>query len=179
MNRYTTLYYERCIPGVAVGLLFGNVYYGYMAGRLAHKEGRTDVTAQPYGINTTGAFITLGAINLTALFNQLYDDKNLDKMFGGDPEGAGKDVADKAFKLAVCANFLTGLVEMAGCFLGPFIRAHVPAPAMYSLMTGVGFVYLAFDPIIRISAEPILCLVPLLVVLAGFFGGVRYRAGKG
>ena len=178
MNRYTTLYYERCIPGVAVGLLFGNVYYGYMAGRLAHKEGRTDVTAQPYGINTTGAFITLGAINLTALFNQLYDDKNLDKMFGGDPEGAGKDVADKAFKLAVCANFLTGLVEMAGCFLGPFIRAHVPAPAMYSLMTGVGFVYLAFDPIIRISAEPILCLVPLLVVLAGFFGGVRYRVGS-
>jgi xanthine/uracil/vitamin C permease (AzgA family) len=178
VNRYTTLYYERCIPGVAVGLLFGNVYYGYMAGRLAHKEGRTDVTAQPYGINTTGAFITLGAINLTALFNQLYDPKNLDKMFGGDPEGAGKDVADKAFKLAVCANFLTGLVEMAGSVAGPFVRAHVPSPAMYSLMTGVGFVYLAFDPIIRISAEPILCIVPLLVVLAGFFGGVRYRIGS-
>ena len=66
-----------------MGLLFGNVYYGYMAGRLAHKEGRTDVTAQPYGINTTGAFITLGAINLTALFNQLYADKNVDKMFAG------------------------------------------------------------------------------------------------
>ena len=183
MNRYTTLYYERCIPGVAVGLLFGNVYYGYMAGRLAHKEGRTDVTAQPYGINTTGAFITLGAINLTALFNQLYADKNLDKMFGGpgkdpDPEGAGKDVADKAFKLAVCANFLTGLVEMAGSVAGPFVRAHVPSPAMYSLMTGVGFVYLAFDPIIKISAEPMLCIVPLLVVLAGFFGGVRYRLGS-
>lgn len=178
VDRYTTLYYERCIPGVAVGLLFGNVYYGYMAGRLAHKEGRTDVTAQPYGINTTGAFITLGAINLTALFNQLYDSKNLDKMFGGDPKGAGKDVADKAFKLAVCANFLTGLVEMAGSVAGPFVRAHVPSPAMYSLMTGVGFVYLAFDPIIKISAEPVLCIVPLLVVLAGFFGGVRYRIGS-
>ncbi|KAH8078202.1 purine nucleobase transmembrane transporter [Aureococcus anophagefferens] len=146
VDRYTTLYYERCIPGVAVGLLFGNVYYGYMAGRLAHKEGRTDVTAQPYGINTTGA--------------------------------AGKGVADKAFKLAVCANFLTGLVEMAGSVAGPFVRAHVPSPAMYSLMTGVGFVYLAFDPIIKISAEPVLCIVPLLVVLAGFFGGVRYRIGS-
>ncbi|KAH8055303.1 purine nucleobase transmembrane transporter [Aureococcus anophagefferens] len=143
VDRYTTLYYERCIPGVAVGLLFGNVYYGYMAGRLAHKEGRTDVTAQPYGINTTGAFITLGAINLTALFNQLYDSKNLDKIVAG-----------------------------------PFVRAHVPSPAMYSLMTGVGFVYLAFDPIIKISAEPVLCIVPLLVVLAGFFGGVRYRIGS-
>ena len=53
-DRYTTLYYERCIPGVSVGLLFGNFYYGYMAGRLAHKEKRQDVTAKPYGINTTG-----------------------------------------------------------------------------------------------------------------------------
>ena len=26
-DRYTTLYYERCIPGVSIGLLFGNVYY--------------------------------------------------------------------------------------------------------------------------------------------------------
>ncbi|KAH8059826.1 purine nucleobase transmembrane transporter [Aureococcus anophagefferens] len=131
----------------------------------------------PYGINTTGAFITLGAINLTALFNQLYDSKNLDKMFGGDPKGAGKDVADKAFKLAVCANFLTGLVEMAGSVAGPFVRAHVPSPPC-TRHDGRGFVYLAFDPIIKISAEPVLCIVPLLVVLAGFFGGVRYRIGS-
>ena len=62
-SRYQDLYYQRCIPGVAVGLLFGNFYYAYMAGRLAHKEKRDDVTAQPYGINTTGAFITLGAIS--------------------------------------------------------------------------------------------------------------------
>ena len=58
-SRYQDLYYQRCIPGVAVGLLFGNVYYAYMAGRLAYKENRDDVTAQPYGINTTGAFLSL------------------------------------------------------------------------------------------------------------------------
>ena len=28
-----------------MGLLFGNFYYAYMAGRLAKKEGRTDVRA--------------------------------------------------------------------------------------------------------------------------------------
>ncbi|KAJ1444321.1 hypothetical protein M885DRAFT_553254, partial [Pelagophyceae sp. CCMP2097] len=178
VNRYTTLFYQRCIPGTAVALLFGNFYYAWMAGRLARKEGRLDVTAQPYGINTTGAFITLGAVNLTALFSELYKQQNLDKGFGGDWDGAGLDVADNAFKLAVSVNFLTGVMEAAGCLLGEPIRKFVPAPAYYSLMTGVAFVYLAFVPMIKIAAEPILCIVPFFVVLVGFFGGVKYAIGK-
>merc|ERR1719311_1330681 len=177
-DRYTALYYERCIPGVAVGLLFGNAYYAYMAGRLAHKENRDDVTAQPYGINTTGAFITLGAINLEALVAQLYNAKNLDKMFGGNPKEAGANAADKAFAIAVAANFVTGLFEILGCVFAEPIRAIIPPPAYYSLLTGVGFVYLAFAPMITIASEPILCLVPLLVVVCGFFGGVKYKIGK-
>ena len=76
-----------------------------MAGRLAKKEGRTDVTAQPYGINTTGAFITLGAVNLTALFTELYKPTNINKCLNdGDCHSAGQDVADKAFKIAVSAD---------------------------------------------------------------------------
>lgn len=33
-NVYTKYYYERVIPGVGFALLFGNFYYGYMAGGL-------------------------------------------------------------------------------------------------------------------------------------------------
>jgi len=94
---------------VAVGLLFGNFYYAYMAGRLAYKENREDVTAQPYGINTTGAFITLGAVNLTALFTEVYSDRNLGKGFSsGEWHSAGQEAADRAYKVAVSANFCTG-----------------------------------------------------------------------
>ena len=181
VDRYTDLYYQRYIPGVAVGLLFGNVYYAYMAGRLAYKENRDDVTAQPYGINTTSAYITLGAINLEALFSCLFDDKNLAKMakLGDDkPTEAGKDAANKAFAIAVAANFITGIFEILGCLFAEPIRAIIPPPAYYSLLTGVGFVYLAFAPMITIASEPILCLVPLLVVVCGFFGGVKYKIGK-
>ena len=178
VDRYTDLYYQRCIPGVAVGLLFGNVYYAYMAGRLAYKENRDDVTAQPYGINTTGAFITLGAINLSALFSTVFDAKNLDKMFGGKPTEAGKDAADKAFAIAVAANFITGIFEILGCLFAEPIRAVIPPPAYYAMLTGVGFVFLAFNPMISIAAEPIVCMVPFLVVVCGFFGGVKYKIGN-
>ena len=146
---------------MAVGLLFGNVYYAYMAGRLAYKENRDDVTAQPYGINTTGAFITLGAINLEALFSCVFDQKNLDKVFDDNkPTEAGKDAADKAFAIAVAANFITGIFEILGCLFAEPIRAVIPPPAYYAMLTGVGFVFLAFNPMISIAAEPIACMVP-------------------
>lgn len=177
-SEYTTFYYERVIPGVGFALVFGNFYYGYMAGRLSYKENRLDVTAQPYGINTTGAFITLGAINLTALFNELYKEKNLNKGFAGDWDGAGKDVAENAWAIAVSATFITGCMEIAGCFLGDFIRKVFPSPAIYSCLTGVGFTYLFFAPMLSIVAEPIMCYLPLLVVLVGFFGNTVYRLGN-
>ena len=189
-SRYQDLYYQRCIPGVAVGLLFGNFYYAYMAGRLAHKEKRDDVTAQPYGINTTGAFITLGAINLEALLScvggtveigggvMVGTNKYARAALAGNPGEAGREAADKAFAMAVAANFITGLFEILGCVFAEPIRAILPAPAYYSLLTGVGFVFLAFKPMYEVAAEPIVCLVPLLVVVCGFFGGVKYKIGN-
>jgi AGZA family xanthine/uracil permease-like MFS transporter len=36
-------------------MLWGNLYYVYMARKLAYKENRGDVCTMPYGINTPGA----------------------------------------------------------------------------------------------------------------------------
>ena len=58
------------------------------------------------------------------------------------------------------------------------MRYYIPKAALYSLLTGVGFVYLAFGPLLSISAEPIMCLVPFLVVLVGFFGKTTYKIGN-
>ena len=99
-----------------------------------------------------------GAINLNALFSEIYSEYK-----ASDPKGSGKKAAEDAFSIAVSANFLTGLMEIAGCLLAEPIRALIPSPAYYSLLTGVGFVYLAFVPMIYIAAEPVLCVVPLLI----------------
>ena len=112
-----------------------------------------------------------------------YDDDTTSQLVGkegydGNPTEAGNDAADKAFAIAVAANFVTGIFEILGCLFAEPIRAVIPPPAYYSLLTGVGFVYLAFKPMIEIAAEPIVCLVPLLVVVVGFFGGVKYKIGK-
>src|SRR5882724_4307174 len=40
------------LPGAALSILVGNLFYAWQARRLARMSGRDDVTALPYGINT-------------------------------------------------------------------------------------------------------------------------------
>ncbi|MGL4550674.1 MAG: hypothetical protein ACRC33_05765, partial [Gemmataceae bacterium] len=46
----------RMIPGTALGVLFGDLVYTWMAVRLARKTGRDDVTAMPLGLDTPSTF---------------------------------------------------------------------------------------------------------------------------
>lgn len=48
--------FGKILPGTALSVLAGNIFYSYQARRLAFKEKRLDVTALPYGINTVSLF---------------------------------------------------------------------------------------------------------------------------
>jgi adenine/guanine/hypoxanthine permease len=50
------LIYGRILPGVALSLIVGNVYYSWLAYQQGKREGRDDITALPYGINTVSLF---------------------------------------------------------------------------------------------------------------------------
>ena len=45
------------LPGAAVSILVGNLFYAWQAHRVARREKRTDVTALPYGINTPSLLV--------------------------------------------------------------------------------------------------------------------------
>lgn len=74
-----SIVYGRVIPGVAMAVLFGNLYYARMAEKLAAKENRSDVTALAYGVSTPVMFIYLFAVLRPAL------------QLTGDPELAWQD----------------------------------------------------------------------------------------
>ena len=61
---YTDMVFRKVCPGIGCALIFGNVWYAWMAAKLAAKEDRMDVTALPYGINTPAGFITVFAVML-------------------------------------------------------------------------------------------------------------------
>jgi len=171
MVEWMKIYFEWHIPACGIGLLFGNVWFAWLATRLATKENRLDVTAQPYGMNTTVIFITLFAISLPGLFAGL---NKYGAESGTDPAGAGRKVAEYGWKVSVGVNFIIGFMEILGCFLGDIIRNTIPTAGVYTPLAGVGFVWLAFSPMISIVTHPMMCFLPFMVVIFGFFGNVRY-----
>jgi len=50
------LIFGQVLPAAALSILGGNLFYAWQAHRLAEREGRDDVTALPYGINTVSLF---------------------------------------------------------------------------------------------------------------------------
>ena len=62
-----TLVATRILPGVAVSILAGNVFYAWQARRLANRTGRRDVTAIPFGVNTPTIFAYIALIMLSPL----------------------------------------------------------------------------------------------------------------
>jgi AGZA family xanthine/uracil permease-like MFS transporter len=49
VNLPADIVYGRILPALGIALPLGNLYYAYLAWRLAKNEGRDDVTAMPYG----------------------------------------------------------------------------------------------------------------------------------
>ncbi len=44
------------LPGAAISILLGNLFYSWQARKLAINTQRDDVTALPYGVNTVSLF---------------------------------------------------------------------------------------------------------------------------
>ena len=176
------IYYEWNIPACGLCLLFGNIYYAWLATRLATKENRTDVCAQPYGMNTTVIYIMLYAITYPALVAGLqrnipscHDDNSCTEAMIND---AALKAATYGWEVSVTANFIVGLFECTGFFLGDLVRWLFPKAAVFIPLMGVGFVWLAFQYIDDIFQEPMMCFLPFMIIMTGFFGNVRYKIYK-
>ncbi|WP_100398441.1 NCS2 family permease [Bacillus sp. FJAT-44742] len=144
--------FGKVIPGAAAAVIFGNLYYAYMANRLAQKEGRTDVTALSYGISTPVMFIFLFGVLLPA--NQLT----------GDPE--------LAWKIALAACFISGLIEALVAFSGNWVKRNLPRAAMLGALAGVALTFIAGEMLFNTFSVPVVGLVVLAIILVGVLGKI-------
>lgn len=157
------LIYGRILPGVAISFLVGNLFYAWQARQLARREGRTDVTALPYGISTPGLFAHVFLVMLPA--KQLAIAQGLP-----DPERF-------AWHAGLVACFLGGLLEFGGAFVAERIRRHTPVAAMLATLGGVGLGFLGLAFLFQAFAAPVVGLVMLVLVFVVFFGRVKFRGG--
>ncbi|MFE8702797.1 NCS2 family permease [Cytobacillus sp. FJAT-54145] len=145
-----SIVFGKVIPGAAVAVMVGNLYYAYMAKRLAQKEGRTDVTALSYGISTPVMFVFLFGVLAPA------------NALTGDPE--------LAWKIAVAAAFLSGLVEALVSVTGNWVRNQIPRAAMLGALAGVAITFIAGEMLFNTFSIPVVGLVSLIIIIVGVVG---------
>lgn len=145
------------LPGVAVSVIVGNLFYGWQAVRLARKEGRDDVTALPYGINTVSLFAFVFLVMLPVYVET------------GDFKAA--------WKVGLVACFFSGVIEFSGAFVARYVRAFLPRAALLSTLAGIAISFIALDFANRIFAYPLVALLPLVILFMQYFGKVRFAFG--
>jgi AGZA family xanthine/uracil permease-like MFS transporter len=156
-GRYEELLYGAVLPGAAVSILVGNLYYAWQAHRLAARESRDDVTALPYGINTPSLLVYVFFV-MKPTFDRT-----------GDP--------DAAWRMGLLACFGSGLIEFAGAFVAERIRRHTPRAALLSTLAGIAIGFISMTFALQIWARPILAMAPMAVVLITYFSKIRFPLG--
>ncbi|SHF93100.1 SulP family inorganic anion transporter [Ornithinibacillus halophilus] len=146
----TDIVFGKVVPGAAVAVLAGNLYYAHMAKKLAIRENRTDVTALSYGISTPPMFVFLFGVMAPAL--------------------ALTDSHEMAWKIAVAACFISGIVEALMGFIGRWIHQNIPRAAMLGALAGLALTFIAGEMMFNTLQIPVIGLVVLAIVVVGIIG---------
>jgi len=151
------LVYGRIMPGAALSILFGNIYYAWQARRLAIKSGRSDVTALPYGINTV-SLIAFVFLIIAPIYFETKD-------------------AKLAWQAGLFACLISALLECGGAFVGDWLRKHTPRAALLSSLAGIAITFISMGFVFQIFALPAIALVPTLLVIVVYGGQIKLPLG--
>jgi len=157
------LVFTRILPGIAVSYVAGNLFYAWQAHRLARREGRADVCAQPFGLNTPSV--------IAYVFFVMAPAKQIAIAQGAaDPDRI-------AWRVGLAACLASGVIEFAGAFFADRIRRATPRAALLASLAGAGFTFLTMNFLFSTFAHPIVGFATLGLVLLFYFGGLRPRGG--
>jgi adenine/guanine/hypoxanthine permease len=157
-----TLIYGRILPGIALSLIVGNLYYSWQAYQLGKRLQRDDLTALPYGINTVSLFAYIFLVMLPVKLAALGQ--------GSTPEQA----ANLAWQSGLVACLGSGLIELGGAWIGESLRKVAPRAALLSTLGGIALTFIAIGFLFRTFAHPVVGLMPLGVILLTYFGKVKF-----
>jgi AGZA family xanthine/uracil permease-like MFS transporter len=149
--------FGRILPALGIALPIGNLYYAYLAYQLAKKEGRTDVTAMPYGPSVPHMFIVVFVVMLPVYLST-------------------KD-ARLAWQAGLAWCFIIGVIVLLGAFVGPWIRAHTPRAAMLGTLAGISIAFISLRPAFQMWEVPWIAFVSLAIVLIAWTANVRLPGG--
>lgn len=145
------------LPALGVALVLGNLYYTFLARRLAARENRSDVTALPYGPSVPHMFIVVFVVMLPVYL------KTKDPL--------------QAWSSGLAWAFMIGVIVMIGAFVGPYIRMLTPRAAMLGTLAGISITFISMRPAAQMWEAAWIGLPVLAIILIGFFTDVKLPFG--
>jgi len=154
------LVYTRMFPGTALGVMFGDLVYTWMAFRLAARQGRTDVTAMPLGLDapsTIGmAFTVLGPAFVVAKARM-----------------PPAEAAVAAWQVGMGCMILIGLFKVGMSFVGGAVQRTVPAAGLLGSLAGIGIALMGVLQLGEILAEPVVGMISLALIFYALVARLR------
>jgi AGZA family xanthine/uracil permease-like MFS transporter len=151
------LVFGRILPATGLMLCLSTIYYAWLGYRLAKKTGRTDVCALPSGISVPHMFVVTFVVMMPILNRT------------NDPV--------LAWEAGLTWVFVQSFILMAGGFIAPVIRRITPRAALLGSLAGISISFISMSPAAQMFTTPVIGLVCFAVILANWFGGVRYFKG--
>ena len=149
--------YGRVLPALGIALPLGNLFYAYLAWQLAKQEGRSDVTAMPYGPSVPHMFIVVLVIMLPTYL-------------------ATKDPM-LAYQAGLAWCFIIGVIVLLGAFVGPWIRRVTPRAAMLGTLAGISIAFISMRPAFQMWELPWIGMACFAIVLIAWTGNIRLPGG--
>lgn len=146
------------LPGAAVSILIGNLFYAWQAHRLAKRENRSDVTALPYGINTPSLLVYVYFVMGPVYRKAIGDNPD-------DPDAAAR----LAWQMGLVACIGSGVIEFLGAFIAESVRRRTPRAALLSTLAGIAIGFIAMSFALQIFQKPLIAMLPLAIVLITYF----------
>lgn len=148
---------QTILPGCAISILLGNLFYARQAYRLMRETGRDDVTALPYGINTP-SLIAYVFLIMAPIYRAT-----------GDPT--------LAWQAGLFACLLSGVVEGGGAFVADWLRRNTPRAALLAALAGIAITFIAMGFVFQMFAMPIVALLPMVLILVAYAARIRFPFG--
>ena len=158
------LVFGRILPGIAVSLVIGNLFYAWQAWRVARREGRSDVTAMPYGVNTVTMFAFILLI-IAPVYHESVAARG------------ERAAAELAWRVGLLACLVSGLTELIAALAAERLRRIIPRAALLSVLAAVGVAFIASEFGYRIYQRPVVAMLPMAIVLLVYFARVRFPWG--
>ena len=83
----------------------------------------------------------------------------------------------KGWEAGLTWVFVQSFVLMIGGFIAPIIRKITPRAALLGALAGVSIAFISMRPALDMYMTPLIGIVCFAILLAGWFGGVRYWKG--